>query len=69
MKNINIVITDRNNTTEEIVLSCLPDNAVEMSGKNIIIGENKDLIIPINEVSRIEIWSDDWDERYNVFEF
>ena len=37
--------------------------------KKIIIGENKDLIIPINEVSRIEIWSDDWDERYNVFEF
>ena len=26
-------------------------------------------VISINEVSRIEIWSDDWDERYNVFEF
>lgn len=69
MKNINIVITYRNNTTEEIVLSCLPDNVVEISDENIIIGENKDLIIPINEVSRIEVWSDDWDERYNVFEF
>lgn len=26
-------------------------------------------VIPINEVSRIEIWPDDWGERYNVFEF
>lgn len=26
-------------------------------------------VIPINEVSRIEVWSDDWGERYNVFEF
>lgn len=70
MKKFNITISYKNtDDVQEIMVNCnSSDHAVNFTNKNIIIG-GYDLIIPIDEVSRIEVWSYDWDERYDVFEF
>ena len=70
MKKFNITISYNNtDDVQEIMVNCnSSDQVVNFTNKNIIIG-GYDLIIPIDEVSCIEVWSYDWDERYDVFEF